>query len=254
MIHGLYERVAKEQAATDAGRVYEEHGKLRQRFRHADLCPNFRRGERYFDAWLRRVVEGAEVLDLGCNEGQSTLRYSRMGARRLVGVDISPVAIEKAKALGSFADFKVCDAHRTGFPDNAFDAVVGSAILHHLDYETAVREIHRVLKPGGYAIFREPLRGNPAAKLIRLLTPKARTADELPLSRQQIRWTDRLFCESHHGFFGLSSTGIALLTSVLWPSGRADNLVLRAADQLDNALAHTPMRYWMRYAALVWRK
>lgn len=69
MIDGLYERVAKEQAATDAGRVYEEHGKLRQRFRHADLCPNFRRSERYFDAWLRRVVQGAEVLDLGCNEG-----------------------------------------------------------------------------------------------------------------------------------------------------------------------------------------
>ena len=194
------------------------------------------------------------MLDLGCQEGVSTAHYARLGARRVVGIDISPVAIEKARRLAPHAEFHVRDAHHTGFADASFDAVIGHAILHHLDFAAAIAEIRRVLRPGGYAVFREPLRDNPAAKLIRVLTPRARTADELPLSRAQIEWADAQFSSSHHGYYGLASTGLGLATSLLAPAASADNPVLRVADRLDVGAARTALRYWMRTVALVWRK
>jgi SAM-dependent methyltransferase len=46
------------------------------------------------------------------------------------------------------------------FADNSFDFVFGNAVLHHLDIAAAAREIYRVLKPGGVAIFREPFGEN----------------------------------------------------------------------------------------------
>ena len=149
-------------------------------------------------------------------------------------------------------DARVMDANRLEFPDASVDAIIGRAILHHLDYEQAVREVHRVLRPGGTAIFMEPLRDNPAWKLFRSLTPKARTREELPLSRQQIEWSDHLFGRHRHCFVGLVSTGLGALTSFL-PLG-ADNMALRAADRADRMIERTWLRYWMRQAVLVWEK
>ena len=67
------------------------------------------------------------------------------------------------------------DAHHLDFPDESFDLVFGRAILHHLDFETAIKEVKRVLKRGGHAAFAEPLGDSPFAKLFRLLTPRAYT-------------------------------------------------------------------------------
>ena len=53
------------------------------------------------------------------------------------------------------------------FADDSFDLVFGNAVLHHLDIATAAREIYSVLKPGGVAIFREPLGENRGLEWIR---------------------------------------------------------------------------------------
>jgi SAM-dependent methyltransferase len=73
------------------------------------------------------------------------------------------------------------NAEELAFPDGTFDAVCGTGILHHLNLEQAAAEIRRVLKPGGRAVFIEPLGHNPLINLFRRLTPKARTTDEHPL-------------------------------------------------------------------------
>jgi len=109
-----------------------------------------------------------------------------------------------------------------------------------------------VLAPGGLAAFIEPLRGNPLLALGRLLTPRARTSDELPLSAAQIRRGDRLFGASDHLFFNLASVPAGIMSSLT--SGRPDNALMRAADRVDRALAATPAKYWMRSAVLAWRK
>ena len=49
------------------------------------------------------------------------------------------------------------DAEHTNFPDNSFDVVTGSAILHHLNIENCYQELHRILKKDGHAVFKEPM-------------------------------------------------------------------------------------------------
>jgi len=57
--------------------------------------------------------------------------------------------------------------------------------FHHLDFLRALDEIKRVLRPHGKMIFTEPLDNNPVGKVVRALTPHARTDDEQPL-----RWKE----------------------------------------------------------------
>ena len=58
----------------------------------------------------------------------------------------------------------------------------GNSILHHLELEPALRELRRILAPGGRAVFVEPLAHNPLLRLGRALTPMARTEDEHPFT------------------------------------------------------------------------
>jgi SAM-dependent methyltransferase len=243
-------RAENERRSYDEGRVHAASRALHARFEHVFACPNALRAERYYHEQVARRFPGAEVLEVGCFDGAKCLRYLPLGPRRFSGIDISGVLVEQARARG--IDARVMDAQALEFPDASFDLVYGGAILHHLDYERALRGIHRVLRPGGAAIFSEPLGDNPAFKLFRALTPAARTADELPLSRAQIEWTDRLFGRHQHCFVGLASTAAGALTSFL--PLRADNLALRFTDLLDRGMAGSPLRYWMRHAILVWEK
>lgn len=249
----LQDRVNREMAAYDMGRVREESHKLHVRFSHVFSCPNSMRGEAYFWQVVDRNVPGRSVLDYGCYDGALSEALLRRQPQRLAGIDISRTAIARAKArLGDRVDFRVMDAHHMDFPDDSFDFVAGRAILHHLEYETAIREIGRVLKPGGEAVFMEPLRDNPAVKLLYLLTPRAHTNDELPLSRRQIAWADRELGSGEHLFVNFLSVPVAMLTSLCL--GSPDNLFTRAADRVDRWVARTRMRFWMRQAVLVWRK
>src|SRR5205807_1094253 len=106
-------------------------------------------------------------------------------------------ATQRAEAAGlaDRVDFLVDDAHATTFPDDSFDLIVGVAILHHLDLEVALREIRRVLRPGGRAVFLEPLWHNPLLRLGRRLTPSARTPDEHPLTVQDWELCHAIFPE-----------------------------------------------------------
>jgi SAM-dependent methyltransferase len=135
------------------------------------------------------------------------------------------------------------------FPDDSFDLVVGRAILHHLNLDQAVGEIHRVLRREGKAVFIEPLGDNPGAKLLRFMTPRARTRDEKPLTGSDIRRLDADFSRSSHYFLGLVSVPLAMLTSLA-----PDSTPLCVADRVDQWLAHTPLRYWMRQVILIWHK
>src|SRR5439155_13135712 len=78
--------------------------------------------------------------------------------------------------------FLVADAPATDFADDSFDLIVDAAILHHLELRTALLEIRRILRPGGRAVFLEPMWHNPLLRIGRALTPSARTPDEHPLT------------------------------------------------------------------------
>jgi SAM-dependent methyltransferase len=249
----LLERIAREKASYDGGSVHSESSKLQARFHHVFSCPNTMRKEEYLSETASRCSKGADILDYGCYNGWMVSRYLEMGPRSITGIDISETAIAEAKqTFGDRASFYAGDAHNMPFPDNSFDLVVGRSILHHLQLDIALREILRVLRPGGYAVFTEPLGDNPGAKLLRALTPKARTRDEAALRRIDILRADSLFGGSSHSFFNLLSVPVAMLTSLTTLSPSC--LPLRWADILDQKLARTPLKFWMRQAVLVWRK
>lgn len=103
------------------------------------------------------------LLDFGCGMGVGGVTFARLGYR-VEGFDISPGNIAVAEHLATrhgLADrchFITMTAERLAYPDNHFDVIVGMDILHHVDVAKVMTEVHRVLKPGGVAIFKEPIR------------------------------------------------------------------------------------------------
>ena len=247
-------RVDREKTSYDVGQVHAESTKLHLKFAHVFHCPNSRRIETHYDTEVARLAVGAEMLDYGCYDGWMIPQYHALQPKKITGIDISEKGIAAAREqYGHLATFEVGDAHAMPFAENSFDLVVGRAILHHLDFDLALKEIRRVLRPGGSALFIEPLGDNPLAKLIRRVTPKARTLDEAPLSRNQIEHADRLFAgRTNHLYANLVSVPVAAATSLL--PLESDNVLLRASDGIDQFVSRTPLRFWMRIVALCWTK
>lgn len=248
------ERALREKQSYDEGGVFEASARLHARFEHVFTGTNSRAAEEQFSRLITEAAKGTRVLSYGGVRGNLLMpAVVAGGPRRFVVVDISRTEVEAVKhEWGPAADYSVMDAHSLAVQPESFDLVVGRSIVHHLDYEAAIREIHRVLAPGGVAVFVEPLRDNPLLKLGRLLTPWARTKDELPLSADQIRFADHLFGRSRHLFFNLVSVPAGMASSSLFAS--PDNALMRLADRVDRAVAQTAVRYWMRSVVLVWKK
>lgn len=96
--------------------------------------------------WLAAKPE-ERILDLGCGDGQLTLRISATGAS-VVGVDNSPEMVAAARARGVAAE--VGNAEALPFADESFDAVFSNAALHWVRGQDAMMsQVRRVLKPGG---------------------------------------------------------------------------------------------------------
>lgn len=105
-------------------------------------------------------VDG-RVLDIGCADGVFTnVILERSGAREVVGIDVLEKSVEWAK--NHWKDekrlrFQVGDAHKLKFKGNTFGAVFALEVMEHVeDPDSVLKEIKRVLKPGGYAIVLVP--------------------------------------------------------------------------------------------------
>lgn len=132
-------------------------------------------------------VRGRRVLDLGCGSGMNSLLLAHRGAVA-VGLDISVALLRLARQRFAVngapqpARFLVGSAHGFPFADESIDAVLGIAILHHLDLDLVAREVHRVLRPGGRAVFQEPVRNSRLLAVLRRLVP-LRDEDVSPYER-----------------------------------------------------------------------
>ncbi len=112
--------------------------------------------------YLPKVVDfpsyaGKDMLEIGCGAGIDLVHFAREGAN-VIGVDLAEVSIDLARK--NFAvrnlkgEFRVMDGEALTFEDNSFDVVYAHGVLQYTaDPAAMLREIYRVLKPAGEAIF-----------------------------------------------------------------------------------------------------
>jgi ubiquinone/menaquinone biosynthesis C-methylase UbiE len=188
------------------------------------------------DKLLAEGVEGKRVLEFGSGASVQAFFLAQHGAE-VVGIDISPVAVEQgrehaiAEGLQERVTFEVMDAEQLEFPDDSFDLVCGSSVIHHLDLSRAYAEMARVLRPGGSAIFLEPLGHNPLINAYRKRTPQYRTADEHPLLLGDLDAAQGHFQAVESEYFHLSS-----LAAVPLRETRAFPRLVNGLDRVDRGL------------------
>ena len=194
MKQDIKDRVAREAEFYDNARLQ------RDAFENALAYLNNGIGRQRRNEVIRAAMqeaEGRQVLEIGSQSWEWCLFRYGYRPQQLTCINISQSELEIGRAhaaqLGFACDFRKMDAHALEFADASLDMIFGVAILHHLDLARAMQEIHRVLRVGGKILFVEPLRHNPVARLVRWLTPHARTADEVPLGRRELRLIERNF-------------------------------------------------------------
>jgi SAM-dependent methyltransferase len=184
-------------------------------------------------------VPHATMLEIGCDAWVHFAEPSGIQPKTLICSNIARRELDKGIAAARHTrlqpDFRLMDAHKLEFPDHHFDVVFGMSILHHLKLEVGLREVRRVLKPGGFLLFAEPLDMNPIGRLVRRLTPQARTLDERPFRSADLALIKRYF-DCNFYYEQLLSVPLGVLSGLFFPE--PDNLLMRLAFRLDENLAH----------------
>ena len=183
----------------------ELQSKKKSRFENIFYKALFNINEDFFN-FLEMNAKNSEILDYGCGVGTLIEKLIKFKPKKIVGIDISEVSINKAKErikeLKGKVDFYVDNCEKTQFDNNSFDIVYGSGILHHLKIDECLNEIHRILKPNGSLLFIEPLGTNPIINLYRKLTPKSRSIDEHPFMNKDFEYIDNKFINMKIKYYG----------------------------------------------------
>jgi SAM-dependent methyltransferase len=208
-----------------------------------------RTNEVFYRNFLAERCAGKDVLEYGCGLG-NTAFFLASNKARVVGIDISEVAIQQAAEEAErrrtvSVSFQVMDAEATTYSDNQFDIICGTGILHHLNLKAACTEMTRLLKPEGFGIFVEPLGHNPVIKLYRKLTPHLRTADEHPFQMTDLGLVSHYFDKVEMRYFHICT----LLAVPFYRLGVFFTILLQTLQLFDRLLFAVP--YFRKYAWMI---
>ncbi len=209
-----------------------------------------RKSDSFKKEWLLREIKpGMKVLDFCCGNGENALFLARHNIS-VIGIDISDISIQIARSkaekedVSSFTAFHVMDGEHMSFGDSEFDIIMCEGVLHHLDFEKAVQELHRVLKASGKIICNEPLAYNPLINLYRKLTPSLRTEWELEhlIKREHITILRKYFKTSRLFFFHLTT-----LCAVPFRNHRFFYKILSLCEKIDGIILKLPLVQWLSW-------
>ncbi|MFW9866478.1 MAG: class I SAM-dependent methyltransferase [Candidatus Thorarchaeota archaeon] len=185
-------------------------------------------------------VEGKAFLDVGCGKGSLSIYLAKKGGK-VIGIDLSSNFIEfckeEAKKLDLKIDFREMNAQIPDFPDESFDIIIGSRVIHHLpDMHLFFRECKRLLRKNGFITFIEPLRKNPIVELNRkYFAPKERTKHEHPLLFSDLMYAEGVFSNIEHEEFFLLSP-LAMFFRRIIKNNSFFNLSYRLLNVVDKYL------------------
>jgi ubiquinone/menaquinone biosynthesis C-methylase UbiE len=219
-------------------REKEFHNKLQSktkgRFENIFYKAIYNTEEDFFN-YLKLNSPNREILDYGCGVGDSLIEVMKFHPKKIVGIDISDISINKAKnkSEGSNVDVEllVDNCEQTSLKDNTFDIVYGKGILHHLNINDCLEEIVRILKPKGKLLFTEPLGTNPIINFYRKLTPNSRSEDEHPLLMEDLELIKNKFNHTKIYYYGF-------LTLIFFPLYNVpkDSFVFNILKKFDQIL------------------
>lgn len=137
------------------GREVSSHARGEESY-FSDLETQRYRSHRHVLPWIRSMVPGRTVLEIGSGVGLDSYTMARHGLE-VTAIDLTTVGVQTAKERfdcnGVKGAFAVTDACHLAFADATFDYVYSFGVLHHAaDTDRTLREVYRVLKPGGEAL------------------------------------------------------------------------------------------------------
>ena len=210
-------------------------------------------------------VGGLEILELGCGTGTTTSLLARAGAR-MTSVDISNQAIalarERARLDGveDRCEFRVAPLQQLVLDGRRFDLVLADSVLHHLipDLPETLASIRSALRPGGRAVFVEPLNLFPPLRKLRLALPIGvrGSPGERPLEQAEIDLICKAFSRVKIDYFSLVARlspfvwggayeeGSALARSLSYSLHAIDWFVLHNLQVLQRLASYAVMQCW----------
>jgi len=189
----------------------------------------------------REEVRNLRILDYGCGDGWISIDLVNKGAAEVYGIDISKELVERASQsainnkMAGKVHFIKMPGENMDFSDSYFDLCFGSAILHHTDLDLAIKNICRVLKTGGKAIFIEPMNQNIFLRIWRKLTPWRRSPTEKALVYNDLIFIQRVFPNAKFYYFiflSILTEGLLLM----FPNSKFALYLNKIFDKIDNKL------------------
>jgi len=236
------------------GKYVEKEKEFEQHFSNMKFYSISRASFAHRDALLFENIKGAVALDYCCGNGEVAIEMAKRGASRVLGIDISMVAVENARELAKRAgvdavcEFGVMDAEHTEFADGMFDVIHEYGALHHLDLPAAFTELSRIIKPEGRLICTEALRHNPLIHWYRKHTPHLRTDWEV----EHILGFPEIYSGGKF-FEGISmrTFHLAALAAVPLRKSPYFNMILRVFEAVDNVVLSFPLLRRLAWVAVI---
>lgn len=128
---------------------------------------------RFLYHWLENHCRDKIILDYGCGNGIHSIRLAKMGAKKVIGIDLSEKSLAIARkrvekeGLEEKVEFILMDCEKMDFPGNFFDIIFDAGTFSSIDLNRAWPELVRVLKPEGILVGIETFGHNPITNLKR---------------------------------------------------------------------------------------
>ncbi len=209
---------------------------------------------------LDRLGECKSFLDIGCGSGQYLRAVAAHGVPRVVGIDESPDRLDEARHTCPHAELYIARADELPFADHSFDVVLTAQVLHEIalfgssdELLRVLREIRRVLKPGGQLIALDHL--DPCPGRVRVRLPQA-VRSQLDYFAQHYQFRKIALEECSDGTLWLSRRDLQDFVTKIWAFGTAiEDLEMRETHcpfgrkQIETLLkeAHLSLTEWLAF-------